>query len=91
MADTALTPRRHHADTTPMPTSLAKRPFHGGTILAMDNKVVIAGGGIGGLACALALGRSGVPVTVLEQAEQFDEVGAGVQLGPNAVRVLALP
>ena len=72
-----------------MPTSLAKRPFHGGTILAMDNKVVIAGGGIGGLACALALGRSGVPVTVLEQAEQFDEVGAGVQLGPNAVRVLA--
>ncbi len=55
----------------------------------MDNSAVVVGGGIGGLACALGLGRSGVPVTVLERAPHFAEVGAGVQLGPNAVRVLA--
>ena len=55
----------------------------------MNRRVLVAGGGIGGLACALALCRTGVPVTVLEQAESFGEVGAGVQLGPNAVRVLA--
>jgi salicylate hydroxylase len=54
----------------------------------MNNKVVVAGGGIGGLACALALSRSGVEVDLLEQATAFGEVGAGLQLGPNAVRVL---
>ena len=54
----------------------------------MTNKVVVAGGGIGGLACALALSRGGVEVDLLEQASAFGEVGAGIQLGPNAVRVL---
>lgn len=54
----------------------------------MNNKVVVAGGGIGGLACALALARAGVEVDLLEQATAFGEVGAGLQLGPNAVRVL---
>lgn len=55
----------------------------------MKNNVLVAGGGIGGLACALALGRAGVPVTVLEQAPAFGEIGAGIQLGPNAMRVLS--
>lgn len=55
----------------------------------MTQHVVIAGGGIGGLACALALARAGVSVDVLEQAGALGEVGAGLQLGPNAVRVLA--
>lgn len=55
----------------------------------MTGQAIIAGGGIGGLACALALARTGVPATVLEQAGAFGEVGAGLQLGPNAVRVLA--
>lgn len=50
--------------------------------------LLIAGGGIGGLAAALALTRQGVPVHLLEQAQAFTEVGAGIQLGPNVVRVL---
>lgn len=49
----------------------------------------MAGGGIGGLAAAFALARQGVPLTLIEQARAFGEVGAGLQLGPNAVRVLA--
>jgi 3-hydroxybenzoate 6-monooxygenase len=49
---------------------------------------VIAGGGIGGLAAALALACKGFPVRVLEQASEFREVGAGIQLGPNIFRAL---
>ncbi|PQA80839.1 3-hydroxybenzoate 6-monooxygenase [Limnohabitans sp. TS-CS-82] len=46
--------------------------------------VLIAGGGIGGLAAALALTRQGFHVKVLEQAPEIGEIGAGIQLGPNA-------
>ncbi|MCK9986573.1 MAG: 3-hydroxybenzoate 6-monooxygenase [Azoarcus sp.] len=46
--------------------------------------VIVAGGGIGGLAAALALVRQGFHVLVLEQADQIGEIGAGIQLGPNA-------
>ncbi len=48
--------------------------------------ILIAGGGIGGLTAALALARAGFDVTVLEKAAQLGEVGAGIQLGPNAFR-----
>jgi len=51
--------------------------------------VAVAGAGIGGLAAALALCRTGCTVRVFEQAHQLSEVGAGVQLGANAVRPLA--
>jgi salicylate hydroxylase len=54
----------------------------------MTNSVLIAGGGIGGLAAAVALAQAGAAVEVMEQADRFSEVGAGLQLGPNAVRVL---
>jgi salicylate hydroxylase len=46
--------------------------------------VLVAGGGIGGLAAALALVRRGFTVKVLEQSPQIGEIGAGIQLGPNA-------
>lgn len=54
----------------------------------MVHRLLVAGGGIGGLAAALAAARSGWQVQVFEQASAFSEVGAGVQLGPNATRVL---
>jgi salicylate hydroxylase len=50
--------------------------------------IIIAGAGIGGLTAALALARKGFPVTVLEAAPRLEEIGAGVQLSPNATRVL---
>ena len=55
----------------------------------MDADVLIAGGGIAGLASAIATARAGARVRLLEQASAWGEVGAGLQLGPNAVRVLA--
>lgn len=51
-------------------------------------KFLIAGAGIAGLSAALALSRSNHQVTVLEQALGLSEVGAGIQLGPNAMRIL---
>lgn len=50
--------------------------------------IVIVGGGISGLAAAIALGRAGNAVEVHEQADAPAEFGAGIQLGPNAVRAL---
>jgi 3-hydroxybenzoate 6-monooxygenase len=46
--------------------------------------ILIAGGGIGGFAAALALAKRGFKIKVLEQAPQIGEIGAGIQLGPNA-------
>ena len=48
----------------------------------------ILGGGIGGLAAALALHRAGHEVVVFEQAQRFGRVGADINLTPNAVRAL---
>jgi 2-polyprenyl-6-methoxyphenol hydroxylase-like FAD-dependent oxidoreductase len=53
-----------------------------------DVDVIIAGGGIGGLANALALALTGRRVRVLERSSEFAEVGAGLQLAPNATRIL---
>ena len=54
----------------------------------MERKILIAGGGIGGLATALACGRQGMATQVFEKKRVLSEVGAGVQLGPNVLRVL---
>jgi 2-polyprenyl-6-methoxyphenol hydroxylase-like FAD-dependent oxidoreductase len=51
-------------------------------------RAIITGGGIAGLACALALTRRGWQVEVLERAPEFTEAGAGLSLWPNAVRTL---
>jgi salicylate hydroxylase len=56
----------------------AKRPL----------RVVIVGAGIGGLAAACALRQRGFEVAIFERAEKLEEVGAGLQIGPNGVRVL---
>ncbi len=58
---------------------------------ARDTKpgpVLIVGGGIGGLATALALAQQGVPSHVLERRGAFNEEGAGIQIGPNGTRIL---
>lgn len=54
----------------------------------MSKKIVIAGAGIGGLCAALALAKRGFEVAVYEQSAYLGEVGAGVQLSPNAMHVL---
>ena len=54
----------------------------------MSRQVLIAGGGIGGLAMALAASRAHWDVHLFERAAVFSEVGAGIQLGPNVVKVL---
>ena len=49
-----------------------------------DLPIIIAGGGIGGLAAACGLARKGIKSIVVEQAAQLGEIGAGIQIGPNA-------
>lgn len=52
-----------------------------------DTPILIAGGGIGGFAGALALAQKGRAVRLLEQAPEFGEVGAGIQIGPNVFKM----
>lgn len=54
----------------------------------MTRELLVAGGGIGGLAAALAARHAGWEARVFEQAPAFSEIGAGIQLGPNATRIL---
>ena len=56
--------------------------------MASSRTVIIAGAGIGGLTAALALAQRGFRVAVFEQAERLEEAGAGIQLSPNASRIL---
>src|SRR6476659_8472225 len=65
-----------------------ERTITGRPMATNDAPFLIAGGGIGGLAAAYALARKGFPVRVFEQAPEFKEIGAGIQLGPNIFRAL---
>lgn len=56
--------------------------------VAHEPRIVIVGGGIGGLAAAAFLRRAGLSATVYEQAPALTEVGAGILVSPNAVRLL---
>jgi salicylate hydroxylase len=56
--------------------------------VAPARHVIVAGAGIAGLTAALALARAGMRVTVFEQAAKLEETGAGLQLSPNASRIL---
>ncbi|MGE0875369.1 MAG: FAD-dependent monooxygenase [Burkholderiales bacterium] len=51
-------------------------------------RVAVVGAGLGGLVAAIALRKAGIEPTIYEQADAFGEIGAGIQLGPNAVKVL---
>ena len=55
----------------------------------MPPRAIIAGAGIGGLATAIALSQAGLKVTVYEKTQKLEEFGAGLQLTPNATRVLS--
>src|SRR5580658_5602242 len=56
--------------------------------MAASRTIVVAGAGIGGLTAALALAAQGFRIVILEKAERLEEAGAGLQLSPNASRVL---
>jgi salicylate hydroxylase len=56
--------------------------------MAASRTIIVAGAGIGGLTASLALARQGFRVILLEKAERLEEAGAGLQLSPNASRVL---
>ncbi len=64
------------------------RPRLNWSTVAPARHVIVAGGGIAGLTAALALARVGLRVSLFEQAEKLQEAGAGLQLSPNATRVL---
>ena len=56
--------------------------------MAASRTIFIAGAGIGGLTASLALAARGFRVVVMEKADRLEEAGAGIQLSPNASRIL---
>ena len=58
------------------------------SVSSANGPVLLVGGGIGGLTCALALAKRGIAVEVFESADMLSDIGAGLQLSPNAMRVL---
>src|SRR6185437_12123684 len=74
---------RRHA---PCPPSTP--PDRSFTSLTQARHVIVAGAGIAGLTAALTMAKAGLRVTLLEQADRLLETGAGLQLSPNATRVL---
>ncbi len=86
--DPALDSHAARPPESALPFRQRPDPPTGALILGVRAHVIVAGAGIGGLTAALALARAGFRVAVLEQAEKLEETGAGIQLSPNATRVL---
>ena len=82
------TPIRPAAWSSPSRSSAEDDPAAPSRLVDRSTPVLIAGAGIGGLALAIALGARGVPCCILERRETLSEAGAGIQLGPNSVKVL---
>lgn len=76
------TPTRDSAPEGATAPQLEPKPPHPDT-------VAVLGGGIGGLATALALAKHGIPAHVMERRAAFETEGAGIQIGPNGTRILA--
>ena len=83
---------QHHPNTLAEPIAdipLEKvPPLYGGRRAALSLNIIVVGAGIGGLAAAYTLAHAGHRVTVLESARALGEVGAGIQVSPNASRLL---
>jgi salicylate hydroxylase len=83
---------QHHPNTPAEPIAdipLEKvPPLYGGRRAALSLNIIVVGAGIGGLAAAYTLAHAGHRVTVLESARALGEVGAGIQVSPNASRLL---
>src|SRR3954454_4369279 len=80
----AAVPVAQEGGSTPATVlSHARQELFAGRSMAAERTILVAGGGIGGLATALGLAQKGIAVTVLEKAPELGEIGAGIQLGPN--------
>src|SRR5690606_24146680 len=82
-------PPRPIRSAAPSPTRSRRNGRKAGIPMSIVKSTTIVGAGIAGLTAALALARKGIAVHVLEQAPALEEVGAGLQLSPNASRILA--
>ena len=77
---------RLHLASGNLADAIAMQVWH---VKSMKRKpITVIGGGIAGLSAAIALEKTGHQVTILEKTKIFDPIGAGIQLGPNAVRAL---
>jgi salicylate hydroxylase len=85
-----VTPNRQSAVTNSRPEAenLGQRAGYLARATGGNGHVLIVGAGIGGLACALALARRGFTSTIFERAPRLSEIGAGMQISPNASRIL---